>query len=272
MPSDAEHPETSTDTGGHARRLSVSVDLVYDVAQAADIMLQVGIGEFDRQTLVDHSYYSDTQLMIRDAPSNLVWAQVQQSFSCRYTALIDVTRPNADIQPLPTMALRDLPEEVMPYLVPSRYCPSDQFQKFAEDKFGASSGGQRVLDILAWVRNNLTYMIGTSNAQTTALDTFIARQGVCRDFAHLVITLVRASTIPARMVSGYGLGVKPQDFHALAEVYLDGAWHLIDATGMTEPNGIAKVSAGRDAADIAFMTIYGGAASLVNQSVMVSEV
>ncbi|MGR3566016.1 MAG: transglutaminase-like domain-containing protein [Heliomarina sp.] len=272
MSSTSEHSETSSDTSGPARRLSVSVDLAYDVAQAADILLQIGVGDFDRQTMIDHAYYSDTQLTIRDAPSNLVWAHVAQNFSCHYTALIDVTRPNTDIRAFPTMLLRNLPEEVMPYLVPSRYCPSDLFQKFAEDNFGASSGGQRVLDILDWVRNNLTYVIGTSDAQTTALETFVARQGVCRDFAHLVITLVRASTIPARMVSGYGLGVKPQDFHALAEVYLGGAWHLIDATGMTEPNGIAKISVGRDAADIAFMTIYGGAASLVNQSVLVTEV
>ena len=83
---------------------------------------------------------------------------------------------------------------------------------------------------------------------------------MCRDYAHVMITLVRAAGIPARMASVYALGVKPQDFHAVAEVYLGDTWHLVDPTGMAVAGSMARIGVGRDAADIAFMTSFGDAA------------
>ncbi|RYD48080.1 MAG: transglutaminase family protein, partial [Sphingomonadales bacterium] len=111
---------------------------------------------------------------------------------------------------------------------------------------------------------------GVSNAETTAVDTFVRRQGICRDYAHVLITLVRASGIPARIASVYALGVDPPDFHAVAEVFLGGEWHLVDATGMAEEAAMAKIGIGRDAADVAFLTAYGDA-ELVSQSVVVEK-
>ena len=114
--------------------------------------------------------------------------------------------------------------------------------------------------------SHLTYTPGSSDTNTTALDTFVERHGICRDYAHLVVTLARASTIPARFVSGYAPGVQPPDFHAVAEVFLadptvpgGGAWHLVDATGMADPAELVKIGVGRDAADVAFMTVFGQA-------------
>ncbi|MBX9859182.1 MAG: transglutaminase family protein, partial [Sphingomonas sp.] len=107
--------------------------------------------------------------------------------------------------------------------------------------------------------NQLRGVPGSSDANTTAIDSFVRREGVCRDYAHVMIALVRASGIPARMASVYALGVKPQDFHAVADVYLDGAWHLIDPTGMAVDGSMARIGVGRDAADIAFMTSFGDA-------------
>jgi len=103
------------------------------------------------------------------------------------------------------------------------------------------------------------------------METFVERKGVCRDFAHLMVSLVRASGIPARFVSAYAPDVVPQDFHAVAEVFLDGAWHLVDATGMATPAEIAKIGVGRDAADVAFLTSFGEAV-FVHQSVQVTRV
>ncbi len=93
--------------------------------------------------------------------------------------------------------------------------------------------------------------------------------GVCRDFAHVMITLARASGMPARMASVYAPLDPPQDFHAVAEVYLDGGWHLVDATGMARPDQMVRIGVGRDAADVAFLTVYGNAV-MQSQSVRVT--
>jgi transglutaminase-like putative cysteine protease len=103
------------------------------------------------------------------------------------------------------------------------------------------------------------------------MDAYVTREGVCRDFAHVLVALARASTIPARFVSVYAPDVVPQDFHAVAEVFLGGAWHLVDATGMAEAADMAKIGVGRDAADVSFLTSYGQA-SLVALRVEVSRV
>jgi transglutaminase-like putative cysteine protease len=103
---------------------------------------------------------------------------------------------------------------------------------------------------------------------TTAADTFISRQGICRDYAHLLITLSRAAGVPARIASVYALGVDPPDFHAVAEIVLGGEWHLVDPTRMAREAAMAKIGVGRDAADVAFLTAFGDA-RLIDQSVSV---
>src|SRR5690606_22062858 len=120
-----------------------------------------------------------------------------------------------------------------------------------------------------WIAVKFRYVPVSSNAQTSALDTFVLRQGVCRDFAQVLITLARASTIPARMVSAYAPFVSPPDFHAVAEVYLDGQWHLVDPTGMASAENLAVIGVGLDSANIAFLTSYGQI-DLIEQSVQVT--
>jgi transglutaminase-like putative cysteine protease len=150
------------------------------------------------------------------------------------------------------------------YLFDSRYCPAERFQPFVEAEFGGLTGGTRVLAMRDWIASHLSYTPGTSNPTTTALDTFVERRGICRDYTHLLVTLARASAIPARYCSVYAPGVEPQDFHAVAEVFLadptipgGGAWHLVDATGMADPADTVKIGVGRDAADVSFMTVFG---------------
>ena len=122
-----------------------------------------------------------------------------------------------------------------------------------------------------WIFERYQYVPGSSNSQTTAIDTFVQRQGVCRDFAHVLITLARASAIPARFASVYAPYVTPQDFHAVAEVYLDNTWHLIDATGMAEADQIVRIGVGLDAAEVSFLSSFGQI-SLKEQSVSVTVV
>ena len=125
--------------------------------------------------------------------------------------------------------------------------------------------------LVQWVNENLVYVSGSSDATTTAADTFVAQQGVCRDFAHLTAALIRSRDIPARLVSVYALGLEPPDFHAVVEVWLDGAWHLVDSTGLAPVETMVRIAVGRDATDIAFMTIFGGG-QMNAQSISVTQV
>jgi len=155
--------------------------------------------------------------------------------------------------------------------MPSRYCHPEVFLDFVATQFGDLTGGALVDAMQDWISRHFTYDNGISHAGTTATDSFNSLSGVCRDYAHMMITLARAAGIPARFVSAYGPDVTPQDFHAVAEVYLDGAWHLVDATGMAKPCDIIRIGVGRDAADASFMTSYGRM-DLVEQSVTVRRV
>lgn len=166
----------------------------------------------------------------------------------------------------------ELPAEVLPYLLPSRFCPSDQFQRFALREFGqAGDGVARVMAILEWINRHVDYVHGVSTAETTAAHTFTVRAGVCRDFTHLGITLCRALSIPARAVSAYALDLQPPDFHAVMEVYVENDWWLVDPTRLAPVAGLVRIAHGRDAADIAFLTT-DKPCQLVAQTVEVSTI
>jgi transglutaminase-like putative cysteine protease len=145
------------------------------------------------------------------------------------------------------------------------------FLDFVSGQFGDRKGGALIAAMGAWINDNFTYDGAASFSGTTATDSFNTLTGVCRDYAHMLITFSRAAGIPARFVSVYAPDVKPQDFHAVVEVYLDGKWHLVDPTGMAGPEQIARICVGRDAADASFMTSYGWI-ELVEQSVIVERV
>jgi transglutaminase-like putative cysteine protease len=108
----------------------------------------------------------------------------------------------------------------------------------------------------------VTYLSGSSLPTDGATDTLLKRRGVCRDFAHLVVALLRAKDVPARLVSVYAPGLKPMDFHAVAEAYVDGAWRVVDATGLARRESLVRIATGRDATDTAFLSYYGGQLSI----------
>jgi transglutaminase-like putative cysteine protease len=190
---------------------------------------------------------------------------------CRYSAELHITRPRPDLDNLKAVEVEDMPGDALRYLLPSVYCPVDRFFNFSNSRFGGLTGGRKVAALRDWVERNLSYVAGASDANTTAADTFLERRGVCRDYAHLMVSLCRASQIPTRFASVYAPGVKPQDFHAVVEVYLDGEWHLVDPTGMAQADNIALVAVGRDAADVAFLTTTS-MADLQIQTVTVSQI
>jgi len=182
-----------------------------------------------------------------------------------YDAQVEVMPRDAGLKGVATAPIPDLPADALRFLRASRYCPSDRFERFVHREFGSLEGGDKVAAILDWIASHMDYTPGVSDAATTALDTFVDRAGVCRDFTHLLITLCRAADIPARAVSAYAWKLKPPDLHAVAEVYLGGRWRLVDPTGLAPIDGLIRVATGLDAADIAFMTIFGQA-ELISQT------
>lgn len=153
-----------------------------------------------------------------------------------------------------------LPDTVLAYLNPSRYCESDRLGLMAAKEFGhLGSGYFRVQAICDWINQRIDYVSGSTDASSSACDVLIQRAGVCRDFAHVGIALCRALGMPARYVSGYAVDLYPPDFHGLFEVFLNDTWYLFDATRMAPMNGFVRVGMGHDAADTSFANIVGSA-------------
>lgn len=175
-----------------------------------------------------------------------------------YQATVELVTAEFSTDDIKEIPVTDLPLEIIPYLYPSRYCQSDRLMKLAEDEFGeCESGYSRVEAICDWIYRKIDYISGSSDSQTSASDTLIERAGVCRDFAHLGIAFCRALDIPARFVSAYAWELEPPDFHACFEAYLGDRWYIFDPTRLANTKGLVKIGTGRDAADVAFATIFG---------------
>ncbi|MBB3209229.1 transglutaminase-like putative cysteine protease [Rhodopirellula rubra] len=156
-----------------------------------------------------------------------------------------------------------MPPEVLTYMNPSRYCESDVLARFAYEEFGRLKPGfTRAQAICDWVFEHLEYTPGSTTSTTTATDVLLQRTGVCRDYAHLAISLCRGIGIPARYVSGYAVDLQPPDYHGFMEAFLDGQWYLFDPTRLASTLGLVRIGVGRDAADVAFCTLTGSATLL----------
>lgn len=252
--------------------LKIDVSLDYALDAQTDCLVQINAAALpDQKVLSEHLDAHGATTRVNPAEDNIglrLWFHEAEALTLDYTAEVAVDRAGRDIAALAADSPADLPRDVVKYLLPSRYCPSDKFMSYLSTAFPGLSGGALAVELEDFVRRNFAYVPGASGPETSALETFVTRQGVCRDFAHMLVTLVRAGTIPARVASCYGLGVTPQDFHLVAEVWLEGRWHIMDPTGMCGPGDIARICVGRDATDVAFLTSYGRA-TLRRQSVMV---
>lgn len=241
-------------------KLQIDVQLDYAFAQPCDVLLQIELAACAGQT-VESSALSgaepSTRVAAQDDLGTRMWLAVEDGMRIDYSARVTITRPALDLAALPAAALHGLPAAAVAYLMPSRYCPSDQFATLVHDEFGGREGGAKIAAMRDWIAGHLSYVPGASDASTTAIDTFVARQGVCRDYAHLMIALARAADIPARIASVYAPAAEPPDFHAVAEVFLGNDWHIVDPTGMASAADAAVIGIGRDAGDVAFLTAFG---------------
>lgn len=202
----------------------------------------------------------------RDEFGNEVWRWTAPAGEMRigYHALAEVAAsPDPQLPELPGTRIDQLPDQLLPYTLPSRYCPSDLVLDDAWQLFGgAPEGWARVQAVCDWIHANVTYG-GQSGSSTTGYDSYRERAGVCRDFAHLGVMFCRALNIPARYISGYlpdidvPLDGRPMDFHAWFEAYLAGEWRTFDARHGVPRIGRVVIARGRDAVDTAFLTTYG---------------
>lgn len=245
-------------------KLQIAAHLEYRLPQPTDLLLQVEAAAIPEQA-IEHAWIDLSacthfaRVAAQAAIGERIWVRAEERLAVDYRATVAVNRLLTDISGLERIAPHLLPGETVEYLMESRYCPSHQFMNFVEAEFAGLDGGPLVLAMRDWIGSHFSYVPGSSTAETTAVESFVQRRGVCRDYAHVLITLARAAGIPARLASVYALGVEPQDFHAVAEVFLGGEWHLVDATGMAGEAEMAKIGVGRDAADVAFLTAFGEA-------------
>lgn len=175
---------------------------------------------------------------------------------------------SGDPDPIPREApqhpIEELPPDVIQFLIASRYCEVDELSSLAWQLFGNTPAGwPRVQAILDWVHSEVTFGYNFARSTKTAVNVSVEKQGVCRDFQHLAITLCRAMHIPARYATGYLGDIRippvpcPMDFSAWFEVYLGGRWWTCDARHNTPRVGRVLMATGRDAADVAITTTFG---------------
>tara|TARA_R110002049_G_scaffold239041_1_gene412086 strand:+ start:189 stop:965 length:777 start_codon:yes stop_codon:yes gene_type:complete len=256
-------------------QLIIHTHLDYMFADKTDVLLQIEAAQTRDQTVNDPTLMITPVDHFRRVPAEegigeRSWTRVQGHVTCDYRATVTITRKAVEMATLAATPLHDLPPETPRYLMGSRYCPADDFQAFVDADFGDLTGGARIVAMRDWIEDAFTYDPGASTAQTTAMDSFVHRHGICRDYAHVLIALARAAAIPARIASVYAPTVTPPDFHAVVEVFLAGGWHLVDPTGMAAAGEMALIGVGRDAADVAFLTSWGSAQMLA-QSVSVTK-
>lgn len=252
-------------------RIRVGCEFKYEATWPAPAVLLVQARDDDPHRILHETWEPNPPLPTRNY-YDLYHNRCQRfvlpigSSALRYDALIEIAGDPDDVDvSTPQLGVEDLPDDLVFYTLPSRYCLSDALSNTAWELFGGSEPGwARVQAVCDWINANIEYG-GESTPLTTALDVYNARGGICRDFAHLGVTFCRALNIPARYVFGYmpDIGLPPpyppMDFHAWFEVYLGHRWWTFDARFNTPRIGRIPIGRGRDAVDVAMVTTYGAA-------------
>lgn len=152
--------------------------------------------------------------------------------------------------------------DIIEYRRPSRYAESDSLYAIARAEFAGLAGPDLLDAVSSWVGTHLSYVPGSSQPTDGAVQTMLKRQGVCRDYAHLVVALLRARDVPARLVSVYAPGLQPMDFHAVAEAWIDGEWRVVDGTSLAPRQSMLRIATGLDASETAFLSQHHAAVNL----------
>lgn len=243
--------------------------LHYQFETAGWLLLNVAAGNNSSQRVLSESFRNTAGIAIVERPDLGGAGRFHAltagpgSLEIAYDAVVarDVQLHDSSWNPSECQLL-DLPADVVPFLYPSRYCESDKIVRFAAKEFGnLDPGHTKVVGICNWIHEAIAYEPGSTDEHTSAVECLTRRAGVCRDFAHVGITICRALGIPARYASAYAWGLPTQDFHAFFEVWLDGVWWYYDATRLAPQPGFVFVGCGHDAADTSVATMSVGVLS-----------
>lgn len=235
----------------------MTAHLMIDVGSAARLVLAVAVA---------HAHAPTEDLAVTSAGRPVVAREVIDPHGTRLHVL-DVGPGPLVVDYRATVDGRAEPDpgsaaDELVYLRPSRYCESDTLGPTARAEFRGLAGADLLAAVSSWVGTRLAYVRGASLPTDGAARTLLARRGVCRDFAHLVVALLRALDVPARVVAVYAPGLDPMDFHAVAEAWVDGRWCVVDATTLAPRSTLVRIATGRDAADTAFLSVHRGTATL----------
>jgi len=238
----------------------------YTASTPGTIVLNIHALRTPHQTVISETFTTEPYIKVEELvmahnENRLIRFEIAGPGQVRvkYNASIDNFCEVRDFSHIDEVPVALMDQNVLPYLYPSRYCQSDKLYRLAYHLFGhINNPFEKVAALTTWINQNVQYLSGSSNAQTSAFDTVTEQAGVCRDFAHLGIALCRALTIPARYFTGYAYQLQPADFHACFEAYIGTEWVLFDATRLVPLNGLIKIASGRDAADTAIANIFGG--------------
>ena len=249
-------------------RFDLSIQLDYTVLTPSDFVFVIQPASTPYQRVTWERLVTEPELHVEEqvegSPGNrhLRLRCEPGKLVVKYDAVVDVVHHFDLPSDVPEVPIAHLPAEILKYVYPSRYCQSDRLVSVAMSEFANMAPGyERVEAIRKWVQSRVKFQVGSSHPGTSALDTFESCVGVCRDFAHLMITMCRALNIPARFATGIDYGADPAlgptDFHCYVEAYLGDRWYLFDPSGISPRMGLLRIGTGRDASEVAFATIFG---------------
>jgi len=251
-------------------KVQVGCDFRYEATVATPAIFLVRPSATDPHRLIEERWSSDPALPFHDYTD--LYGNVCRRLnlapgvsSVRYDAVVEV---DGELDPVdesaPQLPVEALPDDVLLYTLPSRYCLSDVLGDRAWELFGHTTPGwPRVQAICDFVNAHIAFGYGSSTSTTNAVEVYENAAGVCRDFAHLAITFARAMNVPCRYAFGYLPDIDvpppyaPMDFCAWFEAYLGGRWWTFDPRNNTPRRGRVVIARGRDALDVAMVTTYG---------------
>lgn len=258
--------------------LRTSCDLTFDIPVPTPFILMLRARSNAQQWIAREEYRLSPSIPVyefTDQYGNLCQRLVapQGIFSIRTIAEVRTGGYQDEVSGEPFHEIQLLPDKVLKYLLPSRYCESDRFNEMALSiTEGHQPGYDQVATIEKWLKENISYLPGSSNYPLSAIEVNKQQSGVCRDLAHLGIALCRSISIPARMVVGYLYELEPMDMHAWFEAFVGGRWYSFDAVRTGAVGGYVSVGYGRDAADVAVYNQFGPAVYPLEQVIGVEQI
>ncbi len=247
------------------RHVSSSIDAV--VGSAARVIVQIAVADGPpriRESLtvtLDGKACDVREIGLGSGARTHVIMAEPGNLSIRYEASVG-----------PGTTYREVTEaDRLVYSRPSRYSESDKLGPLAMMQLPSAvdTDPADVLDaVTSFVSGRTSYVVGASRVTDGAVETLLSGAGVCRDFVHLSVGLLRALGVPARAAAVYAPGLYPMDFHAVTEVAIGDRWQLVDTTGLVPRQSLVRIATGRDAADNAFLDVPYGTLDITYQEVM----